>query len=80
MRVPVEMPRLGYDTEVGKIGNWTAKVGDAVTAGQPIGELETEKSTVEFESPAAGTLAEIVHAAGSEVAVGTVIAYIEDGK
>ena len=66
MRVPVEMPRLGYDTEVGKIGNWTAKVGDTVTAGQPIGELETEKATVEFESPAAGTLVEIVHPASSE--------------
>ena len=35
---------------------------------------------MEFESPAAGTLVEIVHAAGSEVAVGTVIAYIDDGK
>ena len=56
------------------------KVGDTVAAGQPIGELETEKATVEFESPAAGTLVEIVHAAGSEVAVGTVIAYIDDGK
>lgn len=80
MRVPVEMPRLGYDTEVGKIGNWTTKVGDTVTAGQPIGELETEKATVEFESPAAGTLVEIVHPAGAEVAVGTVIAFVEDGK
>ena len=39
MRVPVEMPRLGYDSEVGKIGAWTAKVGDTVTAGQPIGEI-----------------------------------------
>ena len=58
MRVPVEMPRLGYDTEVGKIGSWTAKVGDTVAAGQPIGELETEKATVEFESPAVGTLVE----------------------
>jgi pyruvate/2-oxoglutarate dehydrogenase complex dihydrolipoamide acyltransferase (E2) component len=51
-----------------------------VTAGQPIGELETEKATVEFESPAAGTLVEIVHPAGAEVAVGTVIAFVEDGK
>ena len=32
MRVPVEMPRLGYDTEVGKIGSWTAKVGDTAVA------------------------------------------------
>ena len=52
MRVPVEMPRLGYDTEIGKIGSWKAKVGDVVTTGQPIGELETEKATVEFEAPA----------------------------
>ena len=66
MRVPVEMPRLGYDTEVGKIGSWKAKVGDLVTAGQPIGELETEKATVEFEAPAAGTLVEIVTAAGRD--------------
>jgi pyruvate/2-oxoglutarate dehydrogenase complex dihydrolipoamide acyltransferase (E2) component len=80
MRIPVEMPRLGYDTEIGKIGNWTVKVGDSVTAGQPIGELETEKATVEFESPAAGTLVEIVSPAGSEVAVGAVIAFIDDGK
>jgi len=74
------MPRLGYDTERGQIGSWTAKVGDTVTAGQPIGELETEKATVEFESPVAGTLVEIVHPAGSEVAVGTVIAFVEDEK
>jgi pyruvate/2-oxoglutarate dehydrogenase complex dihydrolipoamide acyltransferase (E2) component len=74
------MPRLGYDSEVGKIGAWAAKVGDTVTAGQPIGELETEKATVEFEAPTAGTLVEIVHAAGAEVAVGAVIAYVEDGK
>jgi pyruvate/2-oxoglutarate dehydrogenase complex dihydrolipoamide acyltransferase (E2) component len=67
------MPRLGYDSEVGKIGAWTSKVGDTVTAGQPIGELETE-------APVAGTLVEIVHAAGAEVAVGAVIAYVEDGK
>jgi pyruvate/2-oxoglutarate dehydrogenase complex dihydrolipoamide acyltransferase (E2) component len=80
MRVPVEMPRLGYDSEFGKIGAWTAKVVDTVTAGQPIGELETEKATVEFEAPTAGTLVEIVHAAGAEVAVGAVIAYVEDGK
>ena len=80
MRVPVEMPRLGYDSEVGKIGAWTAKVGDTVTAGQPIGELETEKATVAFEAPVAGTLVEIVHAAGAEVAVGAVIAHVEDGK
>ena len=80
MRVPVEMPRLGYDSEVGKIGAWTSKIGDTVTAGQPIGELETEKATVEFEAPVSGTLVEIVHAAGAEVAVGAVIAYVEDGK
>ena len=40
-------------------------------------EVETEKATVEFESLAAGRLAEIVHEAGATVEIGAVIAYLE---
>ena len=42
-----------------------------------IAEIETDKTTVEMESLATGTLAEIVHPAGSTVAVGEVIAFLE---
>lgn len=78
MRVPIEMPKLGYDMESGRIGGWVRKVGDRVERGQVIAEIETEKATVEMESTASGTLVEIVHNAGAEVPVGSVIGYVDD--
>jgi pyruvate dehydrogenase E2 component (dihydrolipoamide acetyltransferase) len=77
MRVEIKMASLGYDMESGKIVSWLKQVGDAVTRGEPIVEVETDKSTVEMESMHTGTLAEIAEADGSDVAVGGVIGYIE---
>ena len=77
MRVEVAMPNLGYDMEEGTIQSWLKGVGDSVERGEPIAEIETDKTTVEMEAMASGTLVEILHEAGSEVAVGTVIAVIE---
>jgi pyruvate dehydrogenase E2 component (dihydrolipoamide acetyltransferase) len=71
------MPNLGYDMETGKISSWLKSVGDAVTRGEPIAEIETDKTTIEMEALASGTLVEIVADAGSEVAVGEVVAYLE---
>ena len=79
-RIPIEMPKLGYDMEAGKVGGWIKKVGDAVARGDVIAEIETDKSTVEMEATASGTLAEIVHDSGAEVPVGETIAWLEDGS
>jgi pyruvate/2-oxoglutarate dehydrogenase complex dihydrolipoamide acyltransferase (E2) component len=80
MRVPIELSQLGYDMETGRIAAWTRNVGDAVARGEVIVEIETEKATVEMEALASGTLVEIVHPAGSEVPVGDVIGWLEDGS
>ncbi len=77
-RIPIEMPRLGYDMESGRIVSWTKRVGDRVTRGEVIAEIETDKTTVEMEATASGTLVEVLAEAGSELPVGTVIAYLED--
>jgi pyruvate/2-oxoglutarate dehydrogenase complex dihydrolipoamide acyltransferase (E2) component len=77
MRVDVTMPSLGYDMEEGKLVSWLKAVGDDVRRGEAIAEIETDKTTVEMEAMATGTLAEIVVAEGDSVAVGTVIAYLE---
>ena len=77
MRVELTMPNLGYDMESGKVGSWLKLVGDNVERGEPIAEIETDKTTVEMESIASGTLVEILCEAGSEAAVGTPIAIIE---
>ena len=78
-RIPIEMPKLGYDMESGKVAAWLKKVGDRVERGDVIAEIETEKSTVEMEAASAGTIAEIVAEAGAELPVGQVIAYLDDG-
>ena len=79
-RIPIEMPKLGYDMESGRLGEWLRAVGDRVERGDPIVEVETDKSTIEMESTAAGTLVEIVAAAGTELAVGEVIGWLDDGS
>jgi pyruvate dehydrogenase E2 component (dihydrolipoamide acetyltransferase) len=78
-RIPIEMPRLGYDMATGRVIAWTKQVGDRVNRGDVIAEIETDKTTVEMEAAASGTLVEIVAAPGSEHPVGSVIGYLDDG-
>jgi pyruvate dehydrogenase E2 component (dihydrolipoyllysine-residue acetyltransferase) len=79
-RVPIEMPKLGYDMESGKVASWLKSVGDRVERGEAIAEIETEKSTVEMEATAAGTIVEIVADVGTELPVGQPIGYLDDGS
>jgi pyruvate dehydrogenase E2 component (dihydrolipoamide acetyltransferase) len=78
-RIPIAMPNLGYDMETGTIGGWLKSVGDVVARGDPIAEIETDKTTVEMEAAVSGTLVEIVHDAGHELPVGETIAWLDDG-
>jgi pyruvate dehydrogenase E2 component (dihydrolipoamide acetyltransferase) len=71
------MPSLGYDMQTGKISAWLKQVGDVVERGDAIAEIETDKTTIEMEAVASGTLAEILADAGSVVPVGEVVAYLE---
>jgi pyruvate/2-oxoglutarate dehydrogenase complex dihydrolipoamide acyltransferase (E2) component len=77
MRVPIELQQLGPDFTSGFIVDWLVAVGDAVVPGDELVEVETEKITVQMEALNAGVLVEIVHEAGEEVPVGTVIGYLE---
>jgi pyruvate dehydrogenase E2 component (dihydrolipoamide acetyltransferase) len=76
MRVAVEMPKMGYDMETGRIAVWVKRVGDYIQRGEVLAEIETEKATVEMEATTSGILVEILHEAGVEVPVGSVIAYV----
>ena len=78
-RVAITMPKLGYDMDEGKVVAWVKRVGDRVARGDVIAEIETEKTTVELESTASGTLVEIVHESGVAVPVGDPIAFLDDG-
>jgi pyruvate dehydrogenase E2 component (dihydrolipoamide acetyltransferase) len=76
-KTAIEMPRLGYDMESGTIGAWVKQVGDRVTRGETIADIETDKATVEMEALEAGILVEIVVPAGTEVPVGEVIGFLD---
>jgi pyruvate/2-oxoglutarate dehydrogenase complex dihydrolipoamide acyltransferase (E2) component len=78
-RIAIQMAKLGYDMAAGRIAAWSRKVGDSITRGDVIAEIETDKATVEMEAFVSGKLVEIVHPVGDEVPVGDVIGYIEDG-
>lgn len=68
--IPIEMPRLSSgDDDEGEgatLASWLVTVGDEVEQGDVIAELETDKATVELESPASGRLSEIAIEAGTE--------------
>src|SRR3990172_2554687 len=70
------MPALGMAQETGKVLRWLRREGDAVTKGEPLLEIETDKATVELEAPESGTLAQVSVGEGETVPVGRVIATI----
>jgi pyruvate dehydrogenase E1 component beta subunit len=75
MSVDVLMPALSPTMEEGTLAKWTVKEGDAVTAGQVIAEIETDKATMEVEAVDEGIIDAILIAAGTEgVKVNTPIA------
>ena len=76
MPKPVLMPALGMAQETGLLLQWLKQPGQAVTQGEPLMEIETDKATVEIEAPASGTLAAVTAQPGDVVPVGQVIALI----
>jgi pyruvate/2-oxoglutarate dehydrogenase complex dihydrolipoamide acyltransferase (E2) component len=80
MLVNMKMPDLATNdgVELG-ITRWIAEVGQKVTRGQPLLEVETDKATQEVECITNGVLQSIVAPAGTKVSVGTIIATIKVG-
>ena len=75
MATEVKLPRLGQGMESGTIVRWLKTEGDAVSKGEPLYELDTDKVTQEVEAESDGVLLKIVVADG-EVDVGTTVGII----
>lgn len=76
MPTEVIMPALGMAQETGKLLRWIKSEGDTVTKGEALMEIETDKVTVEIESPANGTLTGVSAAEGEDIPVGRAIAFV----
>ena len=72
----IQMPKLSDTMTEGTLVAWKKKKGDTVSAGEVLAEIETDKATMEWESPEDGTLSEIYVEEGGKVNVGDRIAFI----
>ena len=70
------MPKQGLQMTEGTITQWLAKEGDAISMGQPLFEMETDKLTIQMDATAAGTLLKILHPAGDVVPITKTIAWV----
>lgn len=78
MAVKVNFPKSGMGIEEGTIVKWLKAVGDRVTQGEVLVEIETAKALVEVAAPLSGTLMQILTQDGETVLVNTPIAVMEE--
>lgn len=76
MATTVRMPEVLANTTEAAIQSWSVAVGDAISVGQPLAEIETDKAVVEYAAEVAGTVLELLVAEGDLVDVGAPIAVV----
>jgi 2-oxoglutarate dehydrogenase E2 component (dihydrolipoamide succinyltransferase) len=79
MPANVVVPEVGESIVDARVAKWLKKEGDAVSAGEPLVELETDKIDLEVAAPKGGVLSRIAHGDGADVKVGEVLGVIEEG-
>jgi 2-oxoglutarate dehydrogenase E2 component (dihydrolipoamide succinyltransferase) len=79
MSIEIRVPALGESVTEATVGKWFKQTGEAVTADEPLVELETDKVTVEVPAPASGVLGDILVQSGTTVAVGSLLAALKAG-
>ncbi|HJD64833.1 MAG TPA: 2-oxoglutarate dehydrogenase complex dihydrolipoyllysine-residue succinyltransferase [Rickettsia endosymbiont of Diachasma alloeum] len=80
MGVKIIVPSLGESVTEATIAKWYKKEGDAVKIDELLLEIETEKVTLEVNSPCNGTIGKITKADGANVGVGEEIGEINEGE
>ena len=78
MTVTITVPQLGESVTEATVASWRRKAGERVARDEPLVELETDKATMEVYAPAAGVLAEVRAGEGEDVAIGAVLAVLEE--
>ena len=76
MAEAIIMPELGQTVTGGTIAEWLVPEGGTVELGEPLLTVDTDKTTIDIECVAEGTVLKHLFPAGTEVESGTVIAYV----
>jgi 2-oxoglutarate dehydrogenase E2 component (dihydrolipoamide succinyltransferase) len=80
MSVNIVVPEVGESVVDARVAKWLKQEGDAVEAGEPLVELETDKIDLEVAAPRKGVLRSIAHNSGADVKIGDVLGTIEEGS
>jgi pyruvate dehydrogenase E2 component (dihydrolipoamide acetyltransferase) len=72
----IVMPKLGFDMREGVLNTWLKGVGESVTKGDVVAEIESDKATLELESQVSGVLLHLLHGPGDVVPVGANVAIV----
>jgi pyruvate dehydrogenase E2 component (dihydrolipoamide acetyltransferase) len=75
--VAQEIPKIGLVMESARLVRWLKNVGDTVTEGEPLLELETEKTVLTIEATVSGRLVQVLLESEQEARVGDQIAWVE---
>ena len=75
----IVVPQLGESVIEARVARWLKHEGDAIAAGEPLVELETDKIDLEVSAEAAGILSRIERKDGDDVKVGEVLGVMETG-
>ncbi|HEY8923456.1 MAG TPA: biotin/lipoyl-containing protein, partial [Polyangia bacterium] len=78
MAITLKVPSVGESIQEATVGVWKKAEGDFVTVDEPLVEIESEKATLEVAAPGTGLLKKIVHKQGDTVAIGDLLAEIDD--
>src|SRR5690242_19097787 len=78
MAYEFKLPDLGEGLTEGEVARWLVAEGDAIGEDDPLVEIQTDKTTVEIPSPAAGTVLRILVGEGLVAPVGAVLVVIGD--
>jgi pyruvate dehydrogenase E2 component (dihydrolipoamide acetyltransferase) len=76
MAETINMPKLGFDMAEGVLVRWVRNEGENINKGDVLAEIETDKATVEVESPASGVVLQHIVDQGTVVPVGAPIAVV----
>ena len=79
MSIEIKVPVLGESVVEATVAKWMRNAGDAVSADEPIVELETDKVSLEVPAPHAGVLTDIIAQEGDTVEVDAVLALLQEG-
>jgi len=76
-RTPVVVPTIGESITSAFIAQWFKKVGEAVSEGETLLEVDSDKASLEVPSPVSGVVVELVAEEGDEVPIGSTIAFVD---